>query len=62
MKEDMGHGQEATHLAFVDTDLPLVASNNSQWTTEGQRTLQWLETKDMVCLHALEEQLFILPV
>lgn len=34
----MGHGQEVTHLAFVETDLPL-SSNGSQWAAKGQRTL-----------------------
>lgn len=52
----MGHGQEVTRLAFVETDLPLVGSMNSQRTTKGQTTLQRLETTDPVCLHALEEQ------
>ena len=37
MKEDAGHGQEVTRLAFVETDLPLVASYNSQRATKGQR-------------------------
>lgn len=35
----MGHGQEVTYLACVETDLPLVDSNSSQWATKGQRTL-----------------------
>lgn len=52
----MGHGQEMTHLAFVETDLPLVASNYSQRAARGQRTLQLLETEDLVCLHVLNEQ------
>ena len=55
MEEDMGHSQEVTRLAFVETDLPLVASNNSQRAMKGQRTLQWLETEDSICLHGLEE-------
>lgn len=56
MMEDMGHGQEVRHLAFVETDLPLIASYNSRWAAKGQRTHKRLETEDSLCLHALEEE------
>ncbi|KAI9536763.1 hypothetical protein NQZ68_031838 [Dissostichus eleginoides] len=56
MKKDTGHSKEVTLLTFVETDLPLIVSNNSQRATKGQRTLRRLEPVDCVCLHALRSR------
>lgn len=56
MKEDMGHGQEVTHLAFVATDLPLLAHKNPQWTTRSVVIENVVSGNRALCLLALKEQ------
>lgn len=51
MKEDMGYGQEVTHLAFVGTDLPLLAHKNPGRTTRSVviENVEWKQSTLFTC-------------